>query len=211
MQAGEGGAAFSPCGRYRWWLARRWQAPLPRLLFIGLNPSAADGSRDDPTLRRLRSFAASGGFGSLEVVNLFARISASPAALRRAGDPVGTACDRWIGRRLTALAGAPQRGAIALGWGNGGVWRGREAQVLALLDHLAPQLPRLCLGVTAGGHPRHPLYLAAATGWQPWAPAGAPAVVGACQSGPTAASCGSRTAFASPAPCPARPAAITCT
>lgn len=198
-------AAFSPCGHYRWWLARRWDSQQPRLLFIGLNPSLADGRRDDPSLRRLLGFARSGGFGTLEVVNLFARISASPAALRRCSDPVGPANDRWLRRRLGALASAPAGSAIALGWGNGGRWRGRDVQVLALLELQAPGLPRLCLGCTASGHPRHPLYLAAATPWQPW-PAPGP-----CQSGASAASCGSRTDSLPAAPWPAPPVATTCT
>ena len=76
-------AAFSPCGQYRWWLERLWQPAAPRLLFIGLNPSRADGQRNDPTLRRLLGFAQRWGYGSLEVLNLFARVSPSPAVLRR--------------------------------------------------------------------------------------------------------------------------------
>ncbi len=78
-----GTAAFSPCGQYRRWLKRLWQPAAPRLIFIGLNPSRADGQRDDPTLRRLVGFAQRWGYGSLEVLNLFARISPSPPVLRR--------------------------------------------------------------------------------------------------------------------------------
>ena len=97
------GAVFSPCGRYRWWLGRIWQPRGPRLLFVGLNPSRADAQRDDPTLRRLQTFARDWGYGGLEVVNLFARISASPAVLRRSADPVGPENDRWLEQRLRAL------------------------------------------------------------------------------------------------------------
>ncbi|MFO7630461.1 MAG: DUF1643 domain-containing protein [Prochlorococcaceae cyanobacterium] len=208
-QPSGGRAAFSPCGHYRWWLARRWDPALPRLLFIGLNPSAADGRRDDPTLRRLQGFARSGGFGSLELLNVFARVSASPAALRRASDPVGPANDRWIRRRLAALmAAAPAGSAIALGWGNGGTWRGRDRQVQELLKPAARELPLLCLGMTASGQPLHPLYLPAATAWQPWQPWPAP---GRCQSGMGAASCGSTPAPPPAAPWPAPPVATTCT
>ena len=55
-----GAARISACGRYRWWLERRWHRGQPMLLFIGLNPSRADGLRDDPTLRRLQGFAQIG-------------------------------------------------------------------------------------------------------------------------------------------------------
>ena len=155
---------MSPCGHYRWWLRRQWHTGKPTLVFVGLNPSWADGRRDDPTLRRLLGFADRWGYGALEVVNLFARISASPALLRRAADPVGEANDRWLRRALGGSA-VEVPAAIWLGWGNQGAWRGRDGQVLQLLQASAagrePQL--LCVGFTAAGQPRHPLYVAAAT------------------------------------------------
>ncbi|MEB3208815.1 MAG: DUF1643 domain-containing protein [Synechococcus sp.] len=150
-----GDVAFSPCGHYRWWLERRWAPQRPRLLFIGLNPSRADGRRNDPTLRRLLGFADRWGFGALEVLNLFSRISPSPAVLRRTGDPVGARTDEWICNRLAAQPGA----TLWLGWGNQGRWRGRDGQVLAMLHQLAAGPRRLAaLGLTASGQPRHPLY-----------------------------------------------------
>ena len=150
-------AAFSADRRYRWWLKRAWNPEQPQLLFIGLNPSRADAERDDPTLRRLLGFARAWGFGCLEVVNLFARCSPSPAVLRRSSDPVGAENNQWLQRSVAAAD------ALWLGWGNGGVWRQRDQQVL---DLLAPQLradtPLLAVGLTASGQPRHPLYAPAA-------------------------------------------------
>lgn len=152
-------AAFSPCWYYRWWLERLWQPAAPRLIFIGLNPSRADGQRDDPTLRRLVGFAQRWGFGSLEVVNLFACISPSPAVLRRAADPVGAEADGWMQQRLAANPQAP----VWLGWGNQGGWRGRDQEVLALLQGHG----LWALGLTAAGQPRHPLYVASDVALQP--------------------------------------------
>lgn len=129
-----------------------WQPEAPRLIFIGLNPSRADGQRDDPTLRRLLGFARRWGFGSLEVLNLFARISPSPAVLRRVADPVGAEADAWLQQRLAAQPEA----TLWLGWGNQGVWRGRDRTVLPLLVGR----PFWALGLTANGQPRHPLYVA---------------------------------------------------
>ncbi|MCP9909664.1 DUF1643 domain-containing protein [Cyanobium sp. BA20m-p-22] len=154
-----GTAAFSPCGHYRWWLERVWQPAAPRLLFIGLNPSRADGQRDDPTLRRLVGFGRRWGFGSLEVLNLFARISPSPPVLRRAADPVGAEADVWLQQRLVAH---PQA-TLWLGWGNQGAWRGRDRAVLALLQGR----DLWALGLTAAGQPRHPLYVAGDVALQP--------------------------------------------
>lgn len=153
-------AAISPCGRHRWWLERRWDPQRPRLLFIGLNPSRADDRRDDPTLRRLIGFAQAWGFGSLEVLNLFSRITASPAVLRRSREPVGGRNDAWLSERLASLRPGD---AVWLGWGNGGRWQQRDQQVLALLRHGLPAgVSLLALALTAAGQPRHPLYAPAA-------------------------------------------------
>jgi hypothetical protein len=193
-----GRAAFSPCGRYRWWLERVWDPGGSRLLFIGLNPSRADHRRDDPTLRRLIAFAAGWGYGGLEVLNLFARVSPDPAALARDADPEGGANLAWIRRRLRARdrrdhrAGAGEPPALIwLGWGNGGRRLGQDERVLELL---APRRPLLvCLGLTACGAPLHPLYRPAASLLRPYG-----------------ASCG-RSAAVAPAPWPAPPAATPST
>ena len=45
-------AVLSPCGRYRYTLERAW-APNPRyLMWVMLNPSTADATQDDATIRR---------------------------------------------------------------------------------------------------------------------------------------------------------------
>jgi hypothetical protein len=97
----------------------------------------------------LVGFAQHWGFGSLEVLNLFARISPSPAVLRRAADPVGAEADGWTQQRLVANPQEP----VWLGWGNQGAWRGRDQEVLALLQGHG----LWALGLTAAGQPRHPL------------------------------------------------------
>jgi hypothetical protein len=194
-------ASFSRCGRYRWWLRRRWRNDAPTLIFLGLNPSSADGRKDDPTLRRLIGLADGWGYGAIEVLNLFAWISADPKALRQAAEPVGSRTDAWIRRRVRQLAREEQglrtqairttrcrvpsgqaapfnasgesrpdcsgersarsaapgaRLPLWLGWGNGGGRRDRDQQVLRLLQRLPVRL--FCLGLTASGQPRHPLY-----------------------------------------------------
>ena len=170
-------AVFSPCGGYRWWLQRTWQPERPTLVFVGLNPSCADGQRDDPTLRRLVAYGRRWGFGRLEVINLFGAVATTPAALKRLADPVGTDNEAWIRRCLIGLgpwrseaiparesAGADPVGPLGsllwLGWGNGGVWRGRDRALLALVAEFAVQ--PFALRCTASGQPRHPLYSPAA-------------------------------------------------
>lgn len=66
-----------------------------------LNPSKADASIDDPTLRRCISFAKFWDYGSLIVVNLFAFRTASPLELKKVDDPVGKQNDRYLKKLLS--------------------------------------------------------------------------------------------------------------
>jgi hypothetical protein len=70
------------------------------------------------------------GFGRLEVLNLCARVSPTPAALRQAANPVGLEDDHWIQRRLEVLE---SDGMVWVGWGNGGGWRGRDRWLFSQL------------------------------------------------------------------------------
>ena len=93
------GADFDPTGVYRYSLWREWDARAPAVAFVMLNPSTADAGKDDPTIRRCASFARSWGYGSLEVVNLFAYRASEPKRLRQTPDPIGPANDRLPARR----------------------------------------------------------------------------------------------------------------
>jgi hypothetical protein len=55
-------ATISPCGKYRYWLERKWGPGTPQV-FVMLNPSTADASEDDPTIRRCMGFARREGAG----------------------------------------------------------------------------------------------------------------------------------------------------
>ncbi|GAH84175.1 unnamed protein product, partial [marine sediment metagenome] len=46
------GAVFADERTHRLYLWRRWDKEKPWVMFIGLNPSTADESHDDPTVRR---------------------------------------------------------------------------------------------------------------------------------------------------------------
>lgn len=143
-----GGAAGSRDGRYRYSLTRRWSDG-PRVVWVMLNPSTADAHTDDPTLRRCLAISMRHGFGSLEVVNLFALRSTDPAALRHASDSVGPRADVAITRVVR------QADAVVVAWGVPP--RGLEARATEVLRRLPVGV--LALGLTAGAHPRHPLYV----------------------------------------------------
>ncbi len=156
-------ALFDPARTYRYLLEHRWGSAPPMVLVM-LNPSTADATREDPTMRRALRFARREGCGALIVVNLFALRATDPAALTQHPDPVGPDNDQ-------ILCAAVGRGTpIVAAWGTHGTLRGRDRAVLRLL---APA--RLsCLGLTAGGQPRHPLYLPANTPLADYRPQSAP-------------------------------------
>ncbi len=144
-------ATFDGSRRYRFRLTRSWDAAGLRVAFVLLNPSRADARQDDPTLRRCIGFARAWGFGSLEVVNLFAFRTPHPQVLRHRRRPVGRGNDRYV------LAAARRSQLTVLAWGNAGAWRHRDQEVLGLLRQAGCALA--CLGVTRLGQPRHVLYL----------------------------------------------------
>jgi len=141
-------AHFSRCRSFRYALWREWNAGEPKVLMIGLNPSTADATRNDPTIRRCIGFARDWGFGGLWVLNLFAYRATHPSDLKVAGDPVGPRNDKWLRdvARKTARA-------VAV-WGNDGAFMGRSTRVR---DMLGDRLEVIRLN--AGGEPAHPLYL----------------------------------------------------
>jgi hypothetical protein len=142
------GAYISACGRYRYSLWRQW-APGPRVMFVGLNPSTADATLDDPTIRRCIGFARAWGYCGLVMTNLFAWRSTDPRGMLAADDPVGADNDR-------VLLNAHAKAAVTIAsWGAHGTHGGRHNAVRAML-------PRLhYLRLTKDGHPGHPLYLPA--------------------------------------------------
>ena len=150
------GAEFSACRTYRYLLTRTWDAGRERIAFIGLNPSTADATQDDPTIRRIVSFARDWGYGGVDMLNLFAFRATDPRDMKAAADPVGPDNDRW-------LVEVAQRSAVTVAaWGVHGAHHDREAGIAGALGALH------CLGTTQAGHPRHPLYLRRDTPRQPW-------------------------------------------
>jgi len=148
-----------PLRRYLLW--RIWKPDAPRALFIGLNPSTADAMKDDPTVRKLAGFTRREGAGGFELVNLISERATDPSDVH--GDPEPEEADRYIEAAL-------QRCSIVVAvWGEGSklckrardLALERDAFVTVAAESAGRDL--LCLGVTKGGQPRHPLYLAGDT------------------------------------------------
>lgn len=67
----DSGAVIAEGNTHRYSLWRTWNYNLPRIMFIGLNPSRADAVYNDPTITRCINFAAQWGYGSMYFANLF--------------------------------------------------------------------------------------------------------------------------------------------
>lgn len=148
----ETGAAFSPDKVYRYLLWRNWDASLPKLCVVGLNPSTADQSEDDPTIRRVKSFAERDSFGGVLMVNLFAYRTTYRPTLMLQPAPVGADNNRWIRMAVE------QSAEVLCAWGADGGYMRRDREVYQLLLQFSGK-PVTCFGRTKAGFPKHPLYL----------------------------------------------------
>jgi hypothetical protein len=162
-----GKAVISSCGRYRYVLRRvltniadmdpnatETTATYKQVTFIMLNPSTADATNDDPTIRRCVAFAKREGASHLSVVNLFAYRTPSPAELKAAKEPVGPENDRYIREEVARAA------VVVAAWGAHPFASARAKDVY---EDVGGAREFMCLGRTKAGAPRHPLYVSNAT------------------------------------------------
>lgn len=154
-------AVFSPCRTWRYVLTRSWQPPLDEpmsVLFVLLNPSTADETDDDPTVRRCIGFARSWGYSDLTICNLFAYRATNPRTLRdlSCAVAVGPENDAHLERE------ARRHELVVAAWGVNGRLHARGEEMLFRLAKLA--VPLAVIRWTQGRFPdppapAHPLYL----------------------------------------------------
>lgn len=155
-------AEISSDGLYRYSLTRQWDWDSPyEFVWIMLNPSTADAMQDDPTIRRCINFTKREGYGGLTIFNLFAYRATNPKLLLETDDPVGP---HNIGTMMQLFVTIPHVRVICA-WGTKGTINDQNVQVLEMLRdwNIKPE----CLGKTKDGHPKHPLYVAANTPFEP--------------------------------------------
>lgn len=162
------GALLSPDRVYRYVLTREIADPHFGCLdederggtvtFVGLNPSTADETTDDPTIRRCMRFARDWGFDRLKMVNLFAYRATDPDDLIRAAmngtQIVGPENDH----HLSLAFGGSDR--IVAAWG--AVTAITALRVYEFAETFSGW-QFWALGLTKNGSPRHPLYMRADT------------------------------------------------
>lgn len=147
-------AIISICGLYRYELRRIWDDSLPLLPVCMLNPSLADGEREDPTLLALIHFARLWGYGGLLIVNFYAFRSPSPKEMFAQGHHAfGPDNDNHI---KSAIRYARDNGGKLLAaWGNDGIVGGYHTYFTMLARDHGVEL--ICLGTTNSGCPKHPM------------------------------------------------------
>jgi hypothetical protein len=152
-------ATFSRCRKYRYTLWRQWGGLFASgyAMFIGLNPSTANETVDDPTVRRCIGYARDWGYAGLCMTNLFAFRATLPEDMKAAEDPVGPDNDSVL-----VDVAKHQADVVVAAWGVDGAHMDRDGKVKAMI-------PRLhYLRLTKDGFPGHPLYLPKELNPVPW-------------------------------------------
>lgn len=157
-------ATISPCGLYRYRLERTVGMTGPVYAFFGINPSTADASQDDATVRKWIGFTKKWGGSRFIVGNVFAYRSTDVKALATIDDPFGDA----IGDHTTEIINDAD--ILVPCWGDTDkVPPKLQFAFDVLMDALVSSgKPVMHLGLTKGGDPKHPLMLAYDTPLMPW-------------------------------------------
>jgi len=152
-------AIISPCGRYRFRLERTVDMTTPGKVFayFGVNPSTADATVDDSTVRKWIGFTTVYGGSRFIVGNVFALRATDVRELKdlNALAAVRDENDRHIDQI------AAEADVLVPCWGS----RDKLPRVLRpWLDCTMTRLqntgkPVMCFGLTASGDPKHPLIL----------------------------------------------------
>lgn len=154
-----GDAMMSADGHYRQRM-RRWLGetfPDHYIVFIGMNPSTADATVDDPTCAREWNFARREGFAGMVKCNVGDYRATHPKMLVQPGveavSPVNLPTIREAARgagRVVLCHGKLNKALTPAG-----------REIVAALH--ADGIELWCFGTNADGSPKHPLYLRADT------------------------------------------------
>lgn len=148
-------AIISECGKYRYRLERFRQSAGPVYAFFGINPSTADASLDDATVRKWRGFVERWGGSRFIVGNVFAYRATDVKELAKAADPIGP-------ENIPHLLGIARDADVLVPcWGNRSKvpqrLRPELDEVIAMLRETGK--PMKTFGLTQSGDPAHPLML----------------------------------------------------
>lgn len=170
-------ALISNCGKHRYWLSRIWDETKPVISFIGLNPSRADQTFNDPTIIRCINFAQNfrytydevlqpkfaktdyHKYGGMYFLNLYSFRTPYPDDLIKAiavGDAYTEDTDFNLAWKIK------ESKTVVCAWGSWKFIADRSEWVLR--EHIQRQdVEPMCFGTNSNGAPKHPLYLKSTT------------------------------------------------
>lgn len=166
-------AIISTCGKYRYRLDRQLtMGDGPVYAFFGINPSTADASLDDATVRKWTGFCKRWGASRYIVGNVFAYRATDVKALATVEDAFGDD----IGEHITDII--EESDILVPCWGNmSKVPPKLQWAFDVLMDALLSSgKPVRHFGLTKAGDPKHPLMLGYDTPLLDWAGANGEAV-----------------------------------
>ncbi|MCP9825860.1 DUF1643 domain-containing protein [Synechococcus sp. EJ6-Ellesmere] len=157
-------AILSPCGNYRYRLERTVGMEGPVYAFLGINPSTADATQDDATVRKWIGFTKQWGGSRFIVGNVFAYRATDVRDLAMVDDPYGPE----IGDHITSII--EDADILVPCWGNTTKVSPKLQDAFdILMDALMSSgKPVMHFGLTIAGNPRHPLRLGYATPLLAW-------------------------------------------
>jgi hypothetical protein len=151
-------AVISSCGKYRYYLDRDvtpivFDVGAPRVAWIMVNPSTADATHDDATIRKVRGFTQRMNGISFTVGNLFSYRAKDVRELKTASCPTGPDDDFWLHQIIA------KSDKVIVAWGPMAKLpkdlRSRFNKVVEIAGREGHKL--YCLGTAKDGHPLHPL------------------------------------------------------
>jgi hypothetical protein len=169
-QMGPNDALISDDGRHRYALSRSLQdvQSTGLLVVIMVNPSTADASEDDPTIRRVLGFARSWKMQRVLVGNLFAYRATDIHKLAHLSpeDAIGPDNDRALRHMLRPAD------IVVAAWGSTAKLpprlRDRWKDIVRICDEVGHVPHSIGATLCKDGHPMHPLYLAGDLRPVPW-------------------------------------------
>ena len=157
-------AIISDCGLYRVRLERDLGRSGPVVAILGVNPSTADATVNDATIRKDIGFGARHGWGRLIKGNKFAYRATDVKVLRSVADPVGPDNDAHLEAIMR------DADIVIAAWGPLSKLptplRRRWKDVVAIADRVGVRLK--CFGTAKDGQPRHTLMLPYGTPLVDW-------------------------------------------
>lgn len=149
------GAVISDCSKFRWRLDRAVGSGSVCAAVFGINPSTADHTIDDATVRKWKGFALRLGWSRFIVGNVFSYRATDVSELARHTDLFGSDHHIHIESMLK------EADILVPCWGD----RGKVPKsVRYAIDDMLTRIlnsgkPVFCWGKTSSGDPKHPLML----------------------------------------------------